>query len=423
MDIHGPSRRHSSLIIAAILAAGCAASPAATGTGPASAGQPTTAAAPTGSPTAGAIEPAHLRMLDPDDKDRPSQAAIDGFLEDTRGCVGRCDHDRIAVRRGRHHRQRARAGRHGQGRLRGGRARDGAGARLGRRGRDQRAGPRHAVPHRQRSVADRCGDRPAGAADARCAWRTHGLSASRSGPRTCATHSHGIRRRAAAARRGLQGQRASGRCRRPCKTKIMEALGATAVYDEFPEKLVAAGTIRGRGDGPGDRRLGPRWRFPDGNGRCHVLSEVHGAGRRRTRHGAGCHPPSRMRSAGPPGPARKQAVRAHHDGRGQRVRVLRRREARSCWPVRRTWRRSSEPSRPMIERMRQDAVTATAIDAIQALKAIDPCRLRGGRMCAAYRARRPRWYRSSMARQGTPSSRTGCIGLRSDETRSCWRAV
>ena len=64
---------------------------------------------------------------------------------------------------------------------------------------------------------------------------------------------------------------------------------------------------------------------------------------------------------------------------------------------------------PMIERMRQDAVTANGDRRDPGAQGLDSRRLRRHRMRRRLSARRPRWYRSSTARR-PPSSRTASIG-------------
>ena len=331
MDTHGPSRRHSSLILAAILAAGCAASPAATGSGPASAGQPTTAAAPTGSPAAGAIEPAHLRMLDPDDKDRPSQAAIDGFLEELAVASGGA----ITID-----------------------FQYGAGGTTG--------------SGRERVVTDKVvsGEVELAMAPVR-AWADAGVTSVQAlstpflidsdplltavatdplvQPMLDAMADHGLvglaiwpedlRHPFAWDSTGgplLRAEDFQGKniwtLPSSLQSKIMEALGRHSRVRRVPGKAGRRRDHPRRGVRPGDRCLGPRWRSPNRHRRYHVLPEVHGAGRGGRGAGAGCRRPSRMPSDGPPGPERKQRSGPIRWTQPNDVRVLRSgRQGRACW--------------------------------------------------------------------------------------------
>ena len=150
----------------------------------------------------------------------------------------------------------------------------------------------------------------------------------------------------------------------------MEALGATAVYDEFPEKLAAAGTIRGAESGLATGALALGGGLPTGTGditfypKYMVLVAEDAAWSRLS--------PAQqdaIRRAARAGT--ETAVRAHPmDAANASAYCAAGGKVVLAGPDNvATFERAVGP---MIERMRQDAVTATAIDAIQALKASIP---------------------------------------------------
>src|SRR4051794_24300215 len=80
MTMHGLGRLLAALALVAVIASGCGAAASPTAAPAASTlGSPSAAVA--GSPAAVAMPSVQLRMADPDDKDRPSQPAIDAFLK------------------------------------------------------------------------------------------------------------------------------------------------------------------------------------------------------------------------------------------------------------------------------------------------------------------------------------------------------
>ncbi len=162
------------------------------------------------------------------------------------------------------------------------------------------------------------------------------------------------------------------------QTEVIETLGGKAVYDEFPDKLVAAGTLRGAETGlaGGAYTIGG---FPTATGdvtlypKYQVLVAEDSAWSRLTAAQQDVirwppRPPTTSRSPGTR-PTLGTPRRTARPG-GRVVLAGPENVATIVKAV-----------QPMIDRMSQDPLTATAIKAIQALKAATPVEGTAARAC------------------------------------------
>ncbi len=153
------------------------------------------------------------------------------------------------------------------------------------------------------------------------------------------------------------------------QTEVIETLGGKAVYDEFPDKLVAAGTLRGAETGlaGGAYTIGG---FPTATGdvtlypKYQVLVAEDSAWSRLT---PAQQDVIRMAAAA----ANKVAVTRHPTDAGNATAYCQA-GGRVVLAGPENVATFVEAVQPMVDRMSEDPLTATAIKAIQALKAATP---------------------------------------------------